>query len=184
MAGEQARLEVVRVKAEPLSAAAFAPFGELLAAGERTPDFTGISSAGWRVSFAADSAPEVMFYRSRYAGLRFRVLERHHHVTQSFIPLGRVPAVVAVAPPTPRDTLPDPRDVRAFILDGAAGYMLHAGTWHSPDRYPLYPPHADVVIITDHATQYELETNSGGPWERTEAVDCSERFGVEFEIVL
>jgi ureidoglycolate lyase len=184
MTGERQPLEVVRVKVAPLTGEAFRPFGELLAPGDREPDFVGISSAGWRSSFAAGSEPEVMFYRSRYAGLRFRVLERHHHVTQTFIPLGRVPAVVAVAPPTGDDELPDSSDVCAFILDGTAGYVLHAGTWHSPDRYPLYPPHADVAIITDRLTQHELESSPRGPWKRTEAVDYADRLGIEFELEL
>jgi ureidoglycolate lyase len=177
-------MRVVQVTVSPLTEEAFAPFGEVLAAPERDPDFTGISSAGWRASFESDSPPEVMVYRSRYSGLRFTVLERHLAVTQAFIPLGPVPAVVAVAPPTPGDDPPDPSDVRGFILDGTAGYVLKTGAWHSPDRYPRYPPSADVVIITDRATQHELESLPGGPWARTQAVDYVDRFGVTFEFSL
>ena len=99
-----------------------------------------------------------MVYSSRYSGLRFTMLERHFDVTQTFIPLGRVPAVVAVAAPTARDQLPKPGDVQAFLLDGSAGYVLRRGTWHSLDRFPLYQPSAEIVILTARETQQELET--------------------------
>ncbi|CAN5542421.1 ureidoglycolate lyase [soil metagenome] len=177
-------LDVVRIPVSPLTEEAFRPFGELLSAGERDPDFTGISSVGWRSSFASDSPPEVMFYRSSYSGMRFSKLERHHAVTQSFVPLGRTPSVVAVAAPTSANRAPEPGDVRAFLLDGTAGYALKAGTWHSLDRYPLFQAPADIVIITDRLTQQELESSPAGPWTRTEAVDYAERFGVVFEFEL
>ncbi len=174
-------LTSVRLQVEPLTAEGFEPFGELLAAGNGAPDFTGINSVGWRSQFASDSPPEVMFYRSQAAGLRFHMLERHHHVTQAFVPLGGVQSVIAVAEPTVGDAPPAPEDVRAFLLDGRAGYVLHAGTWHCLDRFPLSDDPADVVIITDQATQAELEAHPQGPWTRTEAVDYADRLGIEFE---
>jgi ureidoglycolate hydrolase len=177
-------MRTVPLAVSPLIPEMFAPYGEVLAVGHGEPDFTGISSAGWRAHFESDSPPEVMVYRSRYSGPRFTTLERHHAVTQAFIPLAGVPALVAVAPPTDGDDPPDPSVVRGFILDGTAGYILQPGAWHSPDRYPLYPPHASVVIITDRATQAELERRPGGPWTRTQAVDYAIRFGVVFEFRL
>lgn len=177
-------IKLVRLPVEPLTSEAFAPFGEVLAAGEREPDFTGINSVGWRSRFASDSPAEVMFYRSQPSGLRFQMLERHHYVTQGFVPLGEHRSVIAVAAPTSDDAEPAPEDLRAFLLDGSAGYLLHAGTWHVLDRFPLGNNPVDVVIITDHATQAELEGNPQGPWTRTEAVDYAERFGVVFEFDL
>ena len=181
---DRGSLEVIRVDVAALTMDVFEPFGEVLTASGRDPDFTGIHSVGWRSSFKSDSPPEVMFYRSSYSGLRFNMLERHHYVTQSFVPLGNTPSVIAVAAPTPGDTIPAPEDIHAFVLDGSSGYLLHAGTWHSLDRFPLYQAPADIVIITDRATQHELESSPGGPWERTEAVDYAERLGVEFEFRL
>lgn len=180
----EGRLRTVGIDVETLTEEAFRPFGELLAPADRPPDFTGINSVGWRARFESDSPAEVMFYRSSPASLRFSMLERHHHVTQSFIPLGHVSSIIAVAAPTGPDEAPEPEAVRAFLLDGSAGYVLNAGIWHALDRYPLGQEPADVVIITDRATQHELETNRPGPWGRTEAVDYAERFGVSFEIKL
>ena len=162
---------------------AFEPFGELLAPQKAPPDFTGLNSVGWRSSFSSDSPAEVMFYRSDYSGLRFTKLERHHKVTQSFVPLGTTAAIIAVAAPTGPDAIPRPEDVRAFLLDGSTGYLLNAGTWHSLDRYPIEQSPADIVIITDRATQHELESNRDGPWTRTEAVDYHDRLGITFELL-
>ncbi|MFB3097904.1 MAG: ureidoglycolate lyase, partial [Dehalococcoidia bacterium] len=48
--------------------------------------------------------------------------------------LGLSLAVVAVAPPTDLDdpmAIPDPRDVRAFLINGRKGFAYKKGTWHS-----------------------------------------------------
>src|SRR5262249_23816769 len=75
-----------------------------------------------------------------------------------FLPMGGSPAVVAVAPPGSgdRNEVPAPSDVRAFLLDGSRGYLLGRGVWHSLDRYPLYPPASQWVILTDRETQEDL----------------------------
>jgi ureidoglycolate lyase len=176
--------DVVRIRVEPLSAEAFEPFGEVLAVSAREPDFRGIGSVGWRSRYDADGPSDVMTYSSAYTGLRFNMLERHIAVTQAFIPLGRVPSVVAVAAPTVEDDIPEPADVRAFLLDGSAGYVLKRGTWHSLDRFPLYPPSAEIVIITSRATQQELETVHRSQWQFTRAVDYAVERGISFEFEL
>ena len=176
----------VRVKVEPLSEEAFQPFGEVLGPKVRPADYQGVNSVGWKAGFESSSAPVVMVLSSRYAGLCFSRLERHLNVTQTFIPLGRVPAIVAVAAPTAEDrgAVPAPEDVRAFLLDGTAGYALKRGAWHSLDRYPLHPPSAEIVIITSRDTQEELETVEREQRRLTQEVDYAARFGVTFELQL
>lgn len=174
--------DIVRVQVELLTPEAFAPFGEVLSARDDPPDFIGFESVGWRSMFSCQSEPEVMFYRSHYSGLRFHSLERHFQVSQAFIPLGRVPAVIAVA--APGEEPPDPQDVHGFLLDGTAGYILHPGTWHAPDRYPLYPPESDVVMITDRDTQNEVATQPSDEWRLSQLVDYEEKGSVTFEFEL
>ena len=174
----------IRVKVAMLTAASFAPFGVVLASADQEPDFRGISSVGWKAPFACNGPAEVLLYSSRYTGLQFSTLERHFTVTQAFIPIGRVPAIVAVAAPTDDTTIPAPDEIRAFLLDGSAGYILHPGAWHSPDRYPLYPPSAEVVIITSRETQHELETVEREHWRLTQAVDYTQERGVTFALEL
>lgn len=178
---------VHEVKVEPLTEEAFAPFGQIISAKARTPDFTTDSGTeGWAVDFVS-GRPLVMLLRTPYQGLRFSKLERHFNMTQTFLPLGGSPAVVAVAPPSPdRAAIPAPGDVRAFLLDGSQGYALARGTWHSLDRFPLYPPDTRWVIITDHETQDDLLTayRGEGGWKLSQEVDYRARSGLTFALTL
>jgi ureidoglycolate lyase len=175
------------VIAEPLTEVAFAPFGQVISVQERPPDFrTESGTEGWAVDFRA-GRPLVMVLRTPYRGLRFSKLERHFTLTQTFLPLGGSPAAVAVAPPSPdRSRIPDPVDVRAFLLDGRSGYALAPGTWHSLDRLPLYGPDTRWVIITDHETQEDLLAAYGGRGggQLTQEVDYEARFGLTFAVTL
>ena len=174
----------VRVKVEMLEAEAFAPFGEVLCFREQPPDFVGTTSLGWKAHYEGSGSPLIMTLSSRYVGMRCATLERHLNVTQTFVPLGRVPAIIAVAAPTEGAATPAPEDVRAFLIDGSSGYVLKAGAWHSPDRFPLYPPSAEIVIITSHDTQHELETLDRADWQNTQVVDFSTELGLTFEFEL
>ena len=177
-----------RIAIEPLTAEAFAPFGELIGTKDRPPDFRGESGTeGWAIDFKSGT-PLVMLLRTPYVGLRFSKLERHFNVTQSFLPMGGSPAVLAVAARgnDDRGAPPAPEAVRAFLLDGTVGYALARGTWHSLDRFPLYPPATQWVILTDHETQRDLPGPARAP-ERstlTHEVDYHARFGVTFQLVL
>jgi ureidoglycolate lyase len=175
---------VIRVKAEMLAPDAFAPFGEVLCLRDQPPDFHGTTSIGWKAQYEGTGAPLIMTLSSRYAGMRCTTLERHLNVTQTFIPLGHVPAIIAVAAPTDGEATPAPEDVRAFVIDGSSGYVLKAGAWHSPDRYPLYPPSSEIVIITSHDTQHELETGDRTQWQFTQVLDYQAALGVTIEFDL
>ena len=179
---------VREIKIEPMTAEAFAPFGELISAKDRPPDFRSESGTeGWAIEFHSGT-PLVMLLKTPYQGFGFSKLERHFHVTQSFLPLGGSPAVVAGVPPGTGDraTLPAPEDVRAFLLDGKTGYALRKGTWHSLDRFPLYPPSTEWVILTDHETQQDLPGSHRSPGlsELTQEVDYAATFGVTFVLTL
>jgi ureidoglycolate lyase len=175
------------LRVEPLTEDAFAPFGEIVSAKARVPDFrTESGTEGWAVDFRG-GRPLVMVLRTPYGGpaVRFSKLERHFALTQTFLPLGGSPAVVAVAPPAPdRAAVPDPAQIRAFLLDGTRGYALAPGTWHSLDRFPLQPPDTRWVIITDHETQEDLLAGYGGRggWHLTQETDYRTRLGLEFAV--
>ncbi len=72
--------------------------------------------------------------------------------------------------------------MHAFVVDGSCGYVLKRGTWHSLDRYPLYPAESRIVILSSNQTQVELETKDQPAWRLTQAVDYEERFGVSFRL--
>jgi ureidoglycolate lyase len=178
---------VHRVRIEPLTEEAFAPFGQIISAKDREPDFrTESGTEGWAIEFRS-GRPLVMLLRTRYQGLRFAKLERHFELTQTFLPLGGSPAAVAVAPPSAaRGAVPDPTEVRAFLLDGTKGYALAPGTWHSLDRFPLYPPDTRWVIITDHETQEDLLAayRGAGGWALSQETDYRARHDLEFQLML
>jgi ureidoglycolate lyase len=178
---------VHEVRVEPLTEEAFAPFGQVISAKAHTPDFkTDSGTEGWAVDFRS-GRPLVMLLRTVYQGLRFTKLERHFNVTQSFLPLGGAPAVVAVAPPSDeRARVPAPAEVRAFLLDGSQGYAMKRGTWHSLDRFPLYPPDTRWVILTDHETQEDLLAayRGEGGFTLSQEVDYRERFDLTFALTL
>jgi len=171
------RVQPVRI--EPLTDAAFRPFGQILGAGDRPPDYRGDGgSYGWRVDFQADGGLRVGVSMSPFQGLRFARLERHFHVTQTFVPLDGSRAVVAVAPPTDpadREAIPAPESIRAFLIDGTKGYLLGKGTWHSIDRFPLAPPSTLFVVLNERETAEDPA--------RSQIVDYAARFGVTFELI-
>ena len=177
------------IQAEPLTKEAFRPFGELLDADARSVDppiSSPIGFEGGKVRIGTTQLP--------YKGLRFTGMEQHFHVTQAFIPITGSPAVVAVAAPTSQDdpnAIPKPEDVRAFLIDGTVGYMLHKGVWHS-DRLPLYKPGPKMVIITDEETSQDLWEHGSmsdpiderGGWKLNRLVDFQHQFRITFEIRL
>lgn len=182
---KSARLRTVDLVPELMTPDAFAPFGSLLAPRSDPPEFRDQNSEGWKTAFVIDGLPEMLFLTSTYRGTAFSKMERHFAVSQAFIPLGRVPAVVAVAAPTDthdESSIPKPEDVHAFVIDGSVGYVLHRATWHSLDRYPLYPSSSHVVMITSRETQEEFEGPPPAKWRFTQQVDYRERFGVSFRL--
>jgi ureidoglycolate lyase len=178
------RVHAIRI--EPLTAEAFAPFGGIIDVGARAPDYVAASGTqGWHVAFES-GRPLVSLLRTPYQGLRFRTMERHFQVSQAFIPLGGEHAAVAVAPPSAdREGVPQLDAIRAFLLDGSRGYVLHRGTWHSLDRFPLRPPDTRFVMLTDHETQADLTAayGAGKPAALTQEVDLERVFGATIELV-
>jgi ureidoglycolate lyase len=179
-----ARVHAIRI--EPLTTEAFAPFGRVIDVGDRAPDYVGASGTeAWHMAFES-GPPLVSLLRTPYRGLRFRTMERHFHVSQAFIPLGGEHAAVAVAPPSADPgSVPQLEAIRAFLLDGSKGYVLHRGTWHSLDRFPLRPPDTRFVMITDHETQADLTAaySAGKPAALTQEIDLEQVFGVTMELV-
>jgi ureidoglycolate lyase len=174
------------LKVERLTSEAFAPFGQIIGAQDRKPDFQGLSGTQlWGLDFEVDGRLQLGYLRVPYQRLAFKTMEQHYGVTQSFIPAGGPPAILAVAAPTERDATPKPDDVRAFLLDGTRGYILNRRTWHSLDRFPLYPPHGDWIILTDWETTEDLLASSDRLGAKlTRAIDFEKLYGTVFEFDL
>jgi ureidoglycolate lyase len=119
---------------EPLTQAAFAPFGEVIEpanaqAVHSINDGTALRfDALARIDVAGAGAyPVISLFRAQPRSLPFTVstLERHPLGSQAFMPLGPAPYLVVVA--ADAETPP-----RAFLAQAGQGVNFHRGTWHHP----------------------------------------------------
>lgn len=119
----------------PLTAAAFAPFGDVI---ERDADrHVRINEARfdrWVDLARIDCGGAVKLDIMQCAvaselPLTVSLLERHPRGSQAFVPLTGEPFVVVVAPPGER---PDLDALRAFSCDGQQGINMRPGVWHLP----------------------------------------------------
>ncbi len=119
------------IAVEPLTAEAFAPFGEVLTLPESAGrDYFDHALANHRPA-AWPSLSIARIEETASLPLEARRLERHPASSQSFVPLGPVPFLVAVAPQGPNG-LPDVARLRAFRAEGGQGVTYGADVWHHP----------------------------------------------------
>jgi len=122
---------------EPLSKAAFSPFGDVIeTAGSDSFMINNGSTRRYHKLAAVQTAqPEDQAIISIFAAeklempLTVRMLERHPLGSQAFVPLLGNPFLIVVAP---LGETPDPEHVRAFVSDGRQGVNYHRGVWHHP----------------------------------------------------
>jgi ureidoglycolate lyase len=118
--------------AEPLTADAFAPFGDVIEASDRAEVIP--INYGWTTRFNAltdvsvgDGRAIISLFRSKpLAPLVLKVFERHPDGSQAFMPLQGRPYLVAVAPPGDFDAA----KVRVFRAAAHQGVNYAKGTWH------------------------------------------------------
>ena len=180
---------VVTIPAEMASVDGFAPFGELLTTvGEPTPHVYGDALAPYRAGrLRSDAEVEWIITTYRLREFRVQYLERHHNITQAFIPLGGDPIVVAVARPDAPLTngVPDLQEVRAFVVPGTMAVNLHLGTWH---EVPFPTVEGQTTLLTSHSgvTAGWASLDESGEIDRPEADeekrDVLERTGVRLVI--
>ena len=119
-----------RVDAQPVTAAAWKPFGWLPRADTDPSDGDDTLHYEWddaHLNIIEHTTDEIDVTER---GLRCAVLYRHETHTQVLTPLDGA-SVVAVAPGGV--TFTDPSDVesiRAFLLEPGETVVLHRGTWH------------------------------------------------------
>lgn len=164
-----------RLQIEPLSGARFRPFGQVVGVRSGSPSYrSGAGAVGWLLDFEIDGQTRLSVSRTPFQPFTFHTLERHPHVTQTFVLLDGSPAVLAVAAPGDEGHAPEPDTVRAFLLERGSGVMLSRGTWHTLTRYPLRPPASMFVVISERETAADPT--------RSQEVDYLEQFGLTFQI--
>ena len=127
----------LRLRAEPLTAAAFALYGSVVEAPvTRGAAINGGSSERFELvddlRLNTDGGrPTLALFRARPHAFPRRLLAMERHVlgSQTFVPLGEHRFVVVVAP---AGAPPGAAALRAFLTDARQGVVLAPGTWHHP----------------------------------------------------
>ena len=131
------------IKAERLTKENFAPFGVVLSpeGRERLPiNSYGDKADIFKEGFETDRPTEWLIVRFKDRGNKVLYVERHFHLTQTFIPLGGTDFLMVVAKPDARleNNLPALSEIHAFIVPGNVAVQIHKGTWHE-NPIPLTP---------------------------------------------
>ncbi len=153
------------VLALPLTREGFAPFGDVVST---RPDGGTGANQGTALRFdhaaalqnlRAHAAPNLAVFQSAPQPLPFtvRLLERHPHSTQVFLPLVCARFLVCVAPDD-ADGGPDLSRLQAFVAGAGQGICYRAGVWHHP------------IIALDAPAELAMLA-----WEDGTAADCEER---------
>ncbi|WP_336274771.1 ureidoglycolate lyase [Vreelandella indica] len=127
---------MLTLNAEPLTAEAFAPFGDVVDARtsasfpinagrtQRHHDLAKVETLGEN----AHTLINIFVSQPVTLPLELTFLERHPQGSQAFMPLHQERFIVVVAPP---GEYINPDEVRAFVTDGRQGVNYRAGTWHA-----------------------------------------------------
>ncbi len=152
------------LKAAPLTADAFHPFGDDL---EARGDFRLINGGlcrrhhdRARLDFGdARGGISVFKAEARRLPYAFDLVERHPDGSQAFLPMSEHPFLVIVAP----DEGGVPGAPQAFLTDGAQGINLLRGTWHGV-LTPLSAPGLFAVVDRIGTTPNLEEYRFQKPW--------------------
>jgi ureidoglycolate lyase len=118
--------------AEPITAEAFAPFGDLLVPPK---DFSRQFFDGALSNARPGARPSLSLATiepAKSLPLDARQMERHAFSSQSFVPVGAPARYFAIVAPHGADSRPDAARARAFIVDGGLGITFRADVWHHP----------------------------------------------------
>jgi ureidoglycolate lyase len=120
-----------RIPVAPLTAAAFAPYGDVVEHAGAEPrrylsnPFERAPRAGQPVFWINQ------FPRAATLPFSVEILERHPYSAQTFVPLHAGRYLVAVTASLP-DGQPDLAGLRAFMASGRQGISYRLGVWHHP----------------------------------------------------
>ncbi len=150
-----------QIRVQPLTAEAFAPFGDVL---DATGHFRLINEGMCKrhhdratLDFG-DAGGGISIFQAEPRALpyEFDLIERHPEGSQAFLPMTQNPFLVIVAQ-GPQAT------PRSFLTNGAQGINLHRGTWHGV-LTPLSAPGLFAVVDRIGTTPNLEEHRYTQPW--------------------
>ncbi|MDA7964701.1 ureidoglycolate lyase [Ruegeria sp.] len=147
-----------RIVIEPISAKAFAPFGDLMDVSGAPDKIINQGLCGRYHDRAlldfADGRAGISLFDANPRALPYQLdmVERHPEGSQAFIPMTHQPFLVIVAP----DEGGQPGQPRAFMTAPGQAVNYHRGTWHGV-LTPLHGPGLFAVVdrIGDRANLEE-----------------------------
>ena len=137
----------VRIKAEKLTADAFAPYGDVLDASGEPDKLINQGRCGRFHDRAtldfADGRAGVSIFKGEMETLplSLEMVERHPEGSQAFVPMSADPFLVVVA----RDEAGTPVEPKAFLTESGQAINFHRGTWHGV-LTPLSEPGLFAVV--------------------------------------
>ncbi len=133
---------------QPLTPAAFAPYGDVLDASGAPDKLINQGLCGRfhdraKLDFGPDGRAGLSIFNADPRALPYTLdlVERHPDGSQAFIPLHEHPFLVIVAP----DQNGEPGQPLAFVTNGAQAINIHRNTWHGV-LTPLANPGLFAVI--------------------------------------
>jgi ureidoglycolate lyase len=150
---------------QPLSQAAFAPFGDVLSVADVDAGRAANQGSATRADFAtplvnlrAHARVNVAVFQSTPRPMPFSLvlLEQHPFSSQLFSPLQVSRYVVVAAPSLPNGS-PDADNVRAFLARSDQAINYGAGVWHHP------------LIVVDSVASFLMVAHEDGT-----SGDCTE----------
>ena len=137
----------IQITTEPLTPAAFAPFGDVLEAIGAADKIINQGLCGRFhdravLDFGNGRAGISLFQsQTRVLPLQLDMVERHPEGSQAFLPLSLDPFLVIVAP----NAAGQPGRPRAFVTRPGQGVNYHRGVWHGV-LTPLHAPGLFAVV--------------------------------------
>ncbi|QPM91577.1 ureidoglycolate lyase [Pseudooceanicola algae] len=136
------------IHAEPLSAEAFAPFGDVLDVAGAPDKLINAGMCGRyhdraELDFGPEGRAGISLFKAVPRSLPYEcdLLERHPEGSQAFLPMSQAAWLVIVAP----DDHGVPGQPRAFLPQPGQGVNFHRGTWHGV-LTPLAEPGLFAVV--------------------------------------
>ncbi len=136
-----------RITAQPLTAEAFAPFGDVMDASGAPDKLINQGKCGRfhdkaQLDFS-DGAAGISIFQGEVETLplSLQMVERHPDGSQAFVPMSLEPFLVVVA----HDDAGVPKDPKAFVTAPGQAINFHRGTWHGV-LTPLTKPGLFAVI--------------------------------------
>ncbi|EDZ44798.1 ureidoglycolate hydrolase [Rhodobacterales bacterium Y4I] len=134
--------------AVPLTAEAFAPYGDVIEAAGAPDKLINQGMCGRhhdraRLDFGEGGRAGISLFdaRARHLPHKVDMVERHPDGSQAFVPVSGVPMLVIVA----EDAGGVPVELKAFISQPGQSINLHRGTWHGV-LTPLGAPGQYIVV--------------------------------------